>query len=444
MAEFNGFFTRAIDIMENSRSNVFITGRAGTGKSTLLNHFKGISKKRLAVIAPTGVAAVNVGGQTIHSFFGFKPNITLEKVRVSKNRKMYEALDALIIDEISMVRADLMDCIDKFLQINRGKIGTPFGGVQMILFGDLYQLPPIVSGEEKGIFSSLYKSPYFFDSNVFQNLELEVIELNEVFRQKDKGFVEMLDGVRHNRVSDEHLEKLNGRVNPSFEPKENEFFIRLCTLNKMADEINARELEKIKAYLYCFRGATEGDFSAEYLPCEQELKLKIGAQVMFLNNDPAKKWVNGTIGKVMGFRKEGDNFAVVVELENRQIVEASPHTWKLFRPKYDPLKNALAYDSIGAFTQYPLRLAWGITIHKSQGKTFEKAIIDFGYGTFAPGQAYVALSRCTTLEGMVLKKPMQRGYIMADEKIGKFMEKARSRMALALAVPNAAPINASK
>ncbi len=425
MAEFNEAFSKVLEFMEGTSKNLFITGRAGTGKSTLLNHFKGISKKSLAVIAPTGVAAVNVEGQTIHSFFGFKPNITLDNVKVAKNRRMFQALDTLIIDEISMVRADLLDCVDKFLKINRGNTKTPFGGIQMILFGDFFQLPPIVSNNERTHFSTFYKSPYFFDSNAFQELEFKLIELDEVFRQKDKEFVNMLDGVRHNKISNEHIAKLNERVKPYFKPLENELYIRLCTLNKMADEINALELEKINAPIYCFRGAIEGEFSPEYLPCEQKLNIKTGAQVMFLNNDSAKRWVNGTMGKVTGFHKTDENYGIQVELTTKEKVTVKPHTWELFKPKHDALNNTLAYETIGTFTQYPLRLAWAITIHKSQGKTFEKAIIDFGEGTFAPGQAYVALSRCTTLEGMVLKKPLEKRHVMADEKIVGFMEKAK-------------------
>ena len=441
MVELSGNFSKALELMEGTRKNIFITGRAGTGKSTLLSHFKSVSKKRIAVVAPTGVAAVNVGGQTIHSFFGFKPNITVGKVKVSKKRKIFEALDAIIIDEISMVRADLMDCIDRFLRVNRGNPGEPFGGMQMILFGDLYQLPPIVSGAERAHFSTFYRSPYFFDSDAFEQLEIETIELDEVYRQKDREFVSMLDGVRHNRISDEHLKRLNERVMPSFEPKENDFYVRLCTLNSMADEINAAELEKIKAYEYCFRAASEGDFGNEYMPCEQELKLKMGAQVMFLNNDPDKRWVNGSMGKVIGFRMENENYGVQVELPTREKVTVNPHTWELFRPKHDPLKNALAYEAIGSFTQYPLRLAWAITIHKSQGKTFEKAIIDFGSGTFAPGQAYVALSRCTTLEGMVLKRPLEKRHVMADKKIADFMEKAKSGAAEQAGAPRQASLH---
>jgi len=425
MLEFNGTFSKAIDMMENSRKNIFVTGRAGTGKSTLLGHFKNTSKKRIAVIAPTGVAAVNVGGQTIHSFFGFKPNITIDKVKAARNRGVYEALDALVIDEISMVRADLMDCMDKSLRLNRGAPLIPFGGVQIIMFGDLYQLPPVVSNDESRLFSSFYKSPYFFDSNAFQELEFELMELEEVYRQKDRDFVDILEGVRHNKVSGEHLNKLNERVDPHFEPKENEFFIRLCTLNRMADEINAKELGKIRAPMYCFRAAADGDFKSEYLPCEEELKLKLNAQVMFLNNDTEKRWVNGTIGKVTGFRKENENYSIVVELSSKEKVFVTPYTWQLFRPKHNPLKNTLEYDTIGMFMQYPLRLAWAITIHKSQGKTFEKAIIDFGQGTFAPGQAYVALSRCATLEGMVLKKPLETQHIRVDRKIVDFMERAK-------------------
>ncbi len=423
--EFNESFSKALDLMENSRKNVFVTGRAGTGKSTLLNHFKNSSKKRLSVVAPTGVAAVNVGGQTIHSFFGFKTNITLATVKTAKDRRVYQALDTLIIDEISMVRADLLDCIDKFLRINKGNSGKPFGGVQMIFFGDLYQLPPIVSADEREHFSTVYKSPYFFDSNVFQELKFDLIELDEVYRQKDKEFVSILDGVRHNKVSVDQIKKLNQQVKPFFEPKENEFFIRLCTINKMADEINSLELEKIKAPQCSFRAAFEGDFKAEYLPCEEELKLKLGAQVMFLNNDSEKKWVNGTIGKVCGFQKDSENYRIIVELSTKEKVTVNPFSWQLFKPRHNPLKNSLDYETVGTFIQYPLRLAWAITIHKSQGKTFEKAIIDFGYGTFAPGQAYVALSRCTSLEGMVLKKPLEFQHIMTDQKIVDFMEKAK-------------------
>ncbi len=427
MVNYSEAFLGPLELMENTKKNIFITGRAGTGKSTLLSHFKTISKKRIAVIAPTGVAAVNVGGQTIHSFFGFKPNITIEKVKAAKNRKMFEALDAIIIDESSMVRADLLDCVDKFLRINRGNTNLPFGGVQMILFGDLYQLPPIVSGDEKAHFSTVYKSPYFFDSMVFENFKFEIIELGEVYRQKDIGFVEILDAIRHNQVTDAQLHKLNERVMADFEPPQGEFFIRLCTLNKMVDEINARALEKIKARTYTFKSASEGDFESEYLPSEKELRLKIGSQVMFLNNDSAKRWVNGTLGKVVNFHLDDENYSVLVELTTKEKVKVRPHTWQLFKPKYDSLKNALGYETIGSFTQYPLRLAWAITIHKSQGKTFEKAIIDLGEGTFATGQAYVALSRCTSIEGMILKKPLERRHIMADGRIARFLDSTREK-----------------
>lgn len=410
--------------MENTQKNIFITGRAGTGKSTLLDYFQRSAKKKVVVLAPTGVAALNVKGQTIHSFFRFKPDITLKTIK-KERRKIYKKLDAIVIDETSMVRADLLDCIDKFMRLNGKTKNLPFGGVQMIFFGDLYQLPPVVTGKETEIFNSHYKSPYFFDAHVFENFEMEFLELEKIYRQKDEKFIDILNKIRNNSATDEDLEKLNKRFDPNFEDKLDDFYIYLTTTNKKAEEINRKQLNKIPKKTSYYEGIIKGDFSERHLPTAIDLKLKIGAQVMLLNNDAAGRWVNGSIGKIIDIKYDDyeENDAIIVKLTSGETVDATPYKWEIFHFYYDKRSHSIEAETVGSFTQYPMKLAWAITIHKSQGKTFERVILDIDRGTFAHGQMYVAISRCTSLDGLVLKKKIEKKHILMDWRIVKFVTK---------------------
>ena len=420
--EMNEKFSKALDMMENSSKNAFITGKAGTGKSTLLNYFKQTTRKKIAVLAPTGVAAVNIQGQTIHSFFGFKPGITVGKVKknIYIDMALYNALDAIVIDEISMVRADLLDCVDKFLRLARDT-GSPFGGAQMIFIGDLYQLPPIVPSKERELFRSHYKSQYFFDSNAFGGLDMEFIELEKIYRQKDQKFISILNMVRNNSVTDKEISEINRKVNPHFEHGRSVFYITLTTTNDLADEVNEKELSKINSKEFNYAGKIKGNFDRNSLPTDINLKLKAGAQVMLLNNDPDGRWINGSVGKIIGIRKKDKKDVIFVELSNGQAVDVEPYTWKMYNLVYNKDTGNIDSEPTGSFTQYPVRLAWAVTIHKSQGKTFDNVIIDIGRGTFSHGQVYVALSRCTNMEGIVLKKPIEKRHILMDWRVVRFL-----------------------
>ncbi len=423
--DFNDQFRKALDLIEHSERHIFITGRAGTGKSTLLNHARSVTKKKVAVIAPTGVAAVNINGQTIHSFFGFKPDITMTKVKkVSGSRRdIYKNLDAIIIDEVSMVRADLLDCVDKFLRLNGKNKSAPFGGIQMIFIGDLYQLPPVITFKEKNIFTQQYKSGYFFSALVFQNLEMEFVELEKIYRQKDEKFIRLLNSIRNNTATPGDLALLNKRFDPGFKPDEKDFYVYLTTTNDLSRRINDEHLKKVGGEPFYFEGTIKGEFEEKYLPTDISLCLKIGAQVMLLNNDSQGRWINGSIGKIIDIEETKENVAdaVLVELENGETVEVAPYEWTIYSYAYNPRLNILETETVGSFSQYPLKLAWSLTIHKSQGKTFPKVIIDIGSGTFAHGQMYVALSRAVTLEGLVLKKEIKPQHIFIDWRVIDFV-----------------------
>jgi len=421
--DLNPEFRRALDLMENTNRHVFVTGRAGTGKSTLLTYFRGNTKKKVVVLAPTGVAAINVGGQTVHSFFGFKPDVTPSAIRSKikdEKKNLYKKLTTLVIDEISMVRADLLDCVDKFLRLNGPDRRLPFGGVQMIFIGDLYQLPPVVTGQEKEIFRGHYSNPYFFSAKVFGELDMAFVEMEKVYRQRDKEFIRLLNAVRNRSVTDDDLDLINGRLDPHFEAPEGEYFIHLTSTNDLADRINEERLARLRGKIWTAPGLVEGDFAEGYLPTAVELKMKKGAQIMLLNNDTYGRWVNGTVGRVTGFdQDEAGEDVIVAALDTGERVEIAPYTWEIYRFF---LKNGnIASEVVGSFTQYPVRLAFAVTIHKSQGKTFKKAIIDVGRGTFAHGQMYVALSRCTSLDGIVLRRPIRKGHILMDWQVVKFL-----------------------
>jgi len=421
--EFNPEFRRALELMEETDRNVFITGRAGTGKSTLLNYFKEHTGKKAVVLAPTGVAAVNVGGQTIHSFFGFKPDVTPSSIRrriKDEKKNLYRRLTTIVIDEISMVRADLLDCVDRFLHLNGPDPSLPFGGVQMIFIGDLYQLPPVVAGREKEIFRDHYATPYFFSANVFDELDMEFVELEKVYRQTDGEFIRLLNAIRNRTVTDNDLELINRRVDPRFEALPREYYIHLTSTNDLADRINGERLAQLRGKTWSAHGLIVGEFGNEYLPTAVELKLKKGAQIMLLNNDAYGRWINGTVGRVTGFDRDEDGQDIILaKLETGEKVEIEPFTWEIYR--FFMRNEELASEVVGSFTQYPVRLAFAVTIHKSQGKTFEKVVIDVGRGTFAHGQMYVALSRCTSLAGIVLRQPLRKSHILMDWQVVKFL-----------------------
>jgi ATP-dependent DNA helicase PIF1 len=429
--DLNEQFRYALDVMEYSDRSVFITGRAGTGKSTLLNYFRNTTKKKVAVLAPTGVAALNVKGQTIHSFFKFKPGITpdrVKKLRSENKESIYRKLDIIVIDEISMVRADLLDCVDRFLRLNGPVNDRPFGGIQMAFIGDLYQLPPVVTGSEKEVFESLYETPYFYGARVFGSFQMEFVELERIYRQHDEQFITLLNGIRNNTIKEEDLELLNQRYQPEFEPPPNEFYVYLTTTNKLAEEINGKRLAALKGKPYTFTGSIEGDFGQEYLATKIDLQVKVGAQVMMLNNDIEGRWVNGSIGKITGITQNSKSEAeIVAELADGDEVEITPFTWEIFRLFVEG--GGLQSEAIGTFTQYPLMLAWAVTIHKGQGKTFDRVIIDIGKGIFAHGQMYVALSRCTTLGGIVLIKPALKKHIWTNYQVMDFLTRYQYKKA---------------
>ncbi|HVN25907.1 MAG TPA: AAA family ATPase [Syntrophorhabdales bacterium] len=434
--DINPEFSKALNVMELSKRHAFITGKAGTGKSTLLEYFRQTTSKEVAVLAPTGVAALNVHGQTIHSFFGFKPSITLEKVRrvAGQEGHLYRQFDTIIIDEVSMVRADLLDCVEKFLRLNGPRKKEWFGGVQMIFIGDLYQLPPVVATSEREIFSHRYDTPYFFSAQVFKEptFDMEFIELEKVYRQTQPEFVALLNAIRNRSFTDADIEKLNARHHPGFVPPDKAFYVTLTSTNDLATARNLEKLESLKEPPFQYECSLTGAFDRSSLPAEETLRLRVGAQVMLVNNDKAGRWVNGTIGRITGRSTicsaandeggHGDE-VVLVALQDGTSVEVGLHTWELFEYQYDRATKRISTRKTGAFTQYPIRLAWAVTIHKSQGKTFDRVIIDIGRGAFAHGQVYVALSRCTSFEGITLLKRITRSHIRADWRVSAFLTK---------------------
>ncbi|MFN0212649.1 MAG: ATP-dependent RecD-like DNA helicase [Saprospiraceae bacterium] len=427
--QLNDDFRQALDLLEKTDNHLFITGKAGTGKSTLLQLFRNTSHKKIAVLAPTGVAALNVQGQTIHSFFGFPPRIlttgeAARKVTRKDLLRIYKNLEVLVIDEISMVRADLLDGIDKFLRVNRESF-RPFGGVQVVFFGDLFQLPPVVTRDpvESAYFNEYYESPYFFSGKIFgdDDFQIETLELRKVYRQESRHFLRLLEAVRLNEIDFDDLEDLNERYNPAF--SETEGYITLCARNVTADKINQRELSLLTTPEFEFVAEVKGQFDPGLYPADFGLRLRKGAQVMFVRNDiEERKFVNGTIGKITHL----DQHAIIVETEEqhgkRRRIEVAKSEWEIIRYKGGD-SGGLETEVVGSFTQYPLRLAWAITIHKSQGKTFDKVLIDLGGGAFEHGQLYVALSRCRTLEGVVLRHRIRPQDVITDERVVEFYEK---------------------
>ncbi|MCK4391396.1 AAA family ATPase [Candidatus Bipolaricaulota bacterium] len=413
-------FSRVFGLMENSGERLFITGKAGTGKSTLLQYFKGKTRKRIVVVAPTGVAAINVGGSTIHSFFQFPSGLVKqEDVRVIANKHdLFRSLDAIVIDEVSMVRADLMDAIDRSLRINRNRLDEPFGGVQAILIGDLYQLPPVVESELTEYFANTYESPFFFSANVFKQVPLSIVELQRVFRQTDPQFIAFLNKIRTRQVTAEELQVLNERLNHTGAFGKYELAINLTSTKKLASRINQDELNSLPLHEYSFNAVIMGKFDEKSHPTDKRLRLKEGAQVMMVKNDSDKRWVNGSLGIIKNISQR----SIRVSL-GRASYQVGPVTWEKTDYEYNREEGKIESVVIGSFRQYPIKLAWAITIHKSQGKTFEKEIIDLGNGAFAHGQAYVALSRCRSFQGIQLKTPIKLSDIILDEQVVDFLSR---------------------
>lgn len=404
------------DAIETTREHLFVTGRAGTGKSTLLNHLAWNTSKELVICAPTGVAALNVGGQTIHSLLKLPIGVIGDQPieQTSDVRKLLQKIDTLVIDEISMVSADLMDAIDRSLRQARGRTREAFGGCQIVMFGDPFQLSPVPprDPDERAYIDDTYQSLWFFDAKVWRDVELKIFALREIHRQHDDEFKRILNAVRYGQVTADMAGRLNevGRRTPPAEG-----VITLATRNDRVNQINAQRLASLGGRAMTARAEVSGDFGRGPFPAEEELELKVGAQVMFLRNDADGRWVNGSIGEVTRIDR-----TVYVEIDGEEH-EVEPLVWEKLKYSYSPFTKELKREVVGEFTQFPLRLAWAVTIHKSQGKTYDRAIVDLGRGAFSPGQSYVALSRIRSLEGLYLSRDLQPSDIFVDEHVMRFM-----------------------
>lgn len=437
----NELFQLAVQLVNKSSRNIFLTGKAGTGKTTFLKHIRESCPKQTAVVAPTGVAAINAGGVTIHSFFqlplspfvpeskGFSDNNNesvnrhnlLSRLRLTnEKKKILQELELLIIDEISMVRCDTLDAIDVVLRHARLRHNETFGGVQVLFIGDMFQLPPIVPENEWSLLSQFYKSPYFFDSRVLLNEQPLYIEFTRIYRQTENQFINLLNQVRNNELDSETIALLENRFQPAFRRSVHDGYIILTTHNYKAETTNREELQKLPGQLLSYKAEIKGEFFEKSYPADELLQLKEGAQVMFLRNDidKNKRYFNGKIGRVVRF--EENKIVVRCESEGQEI-EVKKETWENIRYSWNKNKGMLEEEVLGSFVQYPLRLAWAITIHKSQGLTFDKAIVDAG-DAFSAGQVYVALSRCTNLEGMILHSRINKFSLQCDERIVQFSQ----------------------
>ena len=421
----------AWNIIEKTSAHLFLTGKAGTGKTTFLKQLKELSPKRMVVLAPTGIAAINAGGMTIHSFFQlpFSPYIPgttfgggeQKRFQFSKlKRNIIRSIDLLVIDEISMVRSDLLDAIDSVLRQYRKRHDLPIGGVQLLMIGDLHQLAPVVTSQEEQLLGQYYDTPYFFSSNALKQAGYLTVELKKVYRQQDERFISLLNQIRENKASDATLQALNQRYIPDFEPPKNSNYIRLTTHNAPAQHITEQQLAALSSKAYSFTAEVEDDFPESSYPADFKLVLKPGAQVMFIKNDPQHRFYNGMIGEVTGFRfdEEGDRI-LVHSKDTDEDFELEKMEWTNSKYTLNEETKEIEETVEGKFRQYPLRLAWAITIHKSQGLTFEHAVIDASR-SFTHGQTYVALSRCKNLEGMVLSQPLSRSAIISSQTVDSF------------------------
>jgi hypothetical protein len=406
--------------IETTREHIFVTGRAGTGKSTLLEYLSWNTSKQLVICAPTGVAALNVGGQTIHSLFRLPIGVIADHEIDQSNelRKLLNTIDTLVVDEVSMVNADLLDAMDRALRQARQKPHEAFGGVQVVLFGDPYQLAPVPGDpEERAYFADRYTSMWFFDARVWDDADLTIYELDTIHRQHELEFKQLLTAVRHGEVTPEMGQRLNevgGR------PAPDEGAITLATTNSTVTRINGSALARLPGKALTAVAEINGEFGGRAFPADERLELKVGAQVMFLRNDTGGdgRWVNGTIGEVV---KIADTVTVEVDGVDHEVL---PSTWERYRYSYSAATKELRKDVVAEFIQFPLRLAWAVTIHKSQGKSYDRAVIDLGPRSFAPGQTYVALSRITELEGLYLTRPLRPSDVIVDDAVRRFMSRA--------------------
>lgn len=434
----NILFQLAVDLVNQSDRNIFLTGKAGTGKTTFLKYIRDNCPKQMAIVAPTGVAAINAGGVTIHSFFqlplspfipasgkqgfnnqnneSFNRHSLISRMRInSEKRKVWEQLELLVIDEISMVRCDLLDAVDTVLRYFRKRPCEKFGGVQVLFIGDMFQLPPVVRDQEWRLLSDYYESPYFFASQVLKDEPPLYIEFDKIYRQSEEVFIKLLNQVRNNELDSEGYSILESRFFPSFRRSKDDGYIILTTHNEQARTINLAQLNQLPTAPMKYEADIKNDFQENAYPADQNLVLKEGAQVMFIRNDSNKRYFNGKIGTVSRLEEE----KIFVRCEDVGEVEVKKEEWKNIRYSIDKSTHIMKEEELGSFSQFPLRLAWAITIHKSQGLTFNKAIIDAGEA-FAPGQVYVALSRCTNLDGMILRSRLRKGSLLTDQRIVEF------------------------
>ena len=434
----NPEFQDAWGVIKKTHRSVFLTGKAGTGKSTFLRYICDNTEKKFVVLAPTGIAAVNVGGQTLHSFFKipFKPllpddpdisniNRLRKMLRYTKEKvKLIRELDLIIIDEISMVRADIIDFVDRVLRVYSGNMREPFGGKQLLLVGDVFQLEPVVTQDMRDILRRYYKNFFFFNARAFAQINLVAIELRKIYRQSDNNFVSLLDRVRINRATAADISRLNQRYNPNYqEVGGNNLAITLATRRDTVDSINDEHMQALKTPEQVYEGIIEKDFPESSLPTAKNLVLKVGAQVIFIRNDKEGRWYNGTIGKVTGL----SSGTVFVALENGEEMEVLPEIWENMRYTYNEKEKKVEEEVLGTFMQIPIKPAWALTVHKSQGLTFNHVVLDFVGGAFTGGQTYVALSRCTSLEGITLLKPLSERDIIVNMAVVDFSRQFNNR-----------------